>query len=180
MTLEFNDFEQRLKQFQVETDAAYFHGVLSGLVCASVEDSEIDNWLPVLLSSHRFVDETDYQQMVDTALSTLENVRDELNEDGFGYSVLLPDDDCALDKRIQSMESWCRGYLVALIEYAAIDVDSLPEECADFIVDVTQFTELETDDDCNVEELEEAFVHLEEYLKVGVHMMYESLNPVAL
>lgn len=177
MELEFGEVEQTLKQHDLNIDAAYFHGMLSGLICAGIGDEEIDDWLPALFSE-RFLGETDYQQLSDNVLSAFYAVQTELDQDGFGFRVLLPDDACALDHRVGMMGSWCRGYLIALIDYGETAVESLPDDCAEFVNDVEQIVELEIDEDELDDNLDESFVLLEEHLRVGVQLVYEHLNPL--
>ncbi len=177
MELEFREVEQTLRQHELNIDAAYFHGMLSGLICAGIGDDDVDDWLPALFSE-RFLAEPDYKQLSDNVLSAFYAVQTELDQDGFGFRILLPDDACALDHRVFMMGSWCRGYLVALIDYGETSVESLSDDCAEFVSDVEQIVELEIDEDEPDDNLDESFVLLEEHLRVGVQLIYEHLNPL--
>lgn len=177
MELEFAEVEQTLKQHDLNIDAAYFHGMLSGLLCAGIRDDDVDDWLPALFSD-RFITEADYKRLSDNVLSVFYAVRAELDQDGFGFRILLPDDACALDYRVFMMGSWCRGYLIALIDYGETAVESLSVDCAEFVSDVEQIGEVEIDEDETDDNLDESFVLLEEHLRVGVQLVYEHLNPL--
>ncbi len=177
MELHFVQIEQILDQYELEIDAAYFHGMLSGLVCAGIEDDDIDDWLPALIRN-RFMAQDDYQQFSDTVLGTFQSIKSELNQDGFGFQILLPDDETSLNHRVDMMGSWCRGYLVALIDYAETVLEALPDDCAEFVNDVSDIVELEVEDDEPQDILDESFMMLEEHLRVGVQLIYEHMNPL--
>ncbi len=179
MNLIYQEIEQTLKQYELEMDAAYFHGMLSGLVCAGIEESDIDDWLPTLISK-RFLAQTDYENFSDRVLTAFHVVRDKLNHDGFDYEILLPDYECPLGHRVDSMGSWCRGYLVALLDYAETAVEDLSDDCVEFVEDVEQMVNLEIDDDESADSLDESYVLLEEHLRVGVQLLYEHLNPLQI
>ncbi len=179
MTLDYQDIEQTMTHYELEIDAAYFHGLLSGLICAGIEDDDIDDWLPTLISK-RFLKPEDYHQLSENVLAIFQTVRNKLNHDGFGFELLLPDYECSLDRRIDSMGSWCRGYLMALLDYAETAVDTLPDDCMEFVGDVEQMVDLAIDDDEPVDSLDESYVLLEEHLKVGVQLLYEHMNPLSV
>ncbi len=177
MNLGYSEVEQTLKLYQSDVDPAYFHGMLSGLICAGVEEDEIDDWLPTLFSD-RFMAQSDYERFAEDVLMAFQSLKAELDQDGFGFEILLPDVENSLDYRVGKMGSWCRGYLVALLDYAETAIESLPDDCAEFIDDVEQIVEIEIDDDEPDEILDESFVLIEEHLRIGVQLVYEHLNPL--
>ena len=177
MNLGYSEVEQTLKLYESDVDPAYFHGMLSGLICAGVEEDEIDDWLPILFSD-RFMKQSDYERFAEDVLMAFQSLREELDQDGFGFEILLPDDENSLDYRVGKMGSWCRGYLVAFLDYAETAIENLPDDCAEFIDDVEQIVGIEIDDDEPDDILDESFVLLEEHLRVGVQLVYEHLNPL--
>ena len=177
MTLNFDAVNATLKQFDMEIDAAYFHGLLSGLVCAGVQDDEIDDWLPALFAN-RFMSEEDYQQYSDHVLGSFQSVRAELDQDGFGFQILLPDEQIPMHYRVEMMGSWCQGFRMALIDYAETAIESLPDDCAEFVDDVANLVAIEADDDEPQDRADESFMMLEEHLRVGVQLVFEHMNPL--
>ncbi len=177
MNLIFAEVDLILKENELAIDPAYFHGMLSGLVCAGIEDEDIDDWLPTLFSN-RFMAQDDYQKFSDDVLGAIQSVRTELNQDGFGFQILLPDDDASLDHRVDMMGSWCRGYLVALVDYAETVIEALPDDCAEFVDDVSGIMNIEIDNDEPEDSLDESFMMLEEHIRVGVQLVYEHMNPL--
>ena len=177
MTLNFDTVNATLKQFDMEFDAAYFHGMLSGLVCAGVQDDEIDDWLPALFAN-RFMSEEDYRQYSDHVLGSFQSVRAELDQDGFGFQILLPDEQIPMQYRVEMMGSWCQGFRMALIDYAEIAIESLPDDCAEFVDDVANLVAIEADDDEPQDSADESFMMLEEHLRVGVQLVFEHMNPL--
>lgn len=177
MNLIFAEIEQILEDHKLAIDPAYFHGMLAGLICAGVEDDDIDDWLPALFSN-RFMAQDDYQKFSDNVLGAFHSVQTELNQDGFGFQILLPDDEASLEHRVGMMGSWCRGYLVALVDYAETAIEALPNDCAEFVDDLTGISDIEIDDDEPQDTLDESFMLLEEHIRVGVQLVYEHMNPL--
>lgn len=158
-------------------DASEFHGMVSGLICAGVDDDDVENWLPILFSEH-YITEEDYKPIENDVLSVYFQVLSELNDTTFSYSILLPDDDQPLEFRVEALGSWCRGFRRALIDYGEVNVAALSEYCAEFIQDVESFIDIEIDENETKEELDTAFLTIEEHLRVGVQLLYETKDIV--
>ena len=177
MKLMFDEVEKALKLHSWSIDAAEFHGMLSGLICAGAEDDEIDNWLPVLIGE-RYLTEEEYLPIELDVLDAYFKVRSELDADGFEYQVLLPDESQSIERRAHSMRLWCMGFLLTLIDYGEIEVDELSEDCSNFVFDLQFITNVEVDEDELEDELEDmAYFIIVEYLRVGVQIIYEHINP---
>ena len=176
MKLMFDEVEKALKLHSWSIDAAEFHGMLSGLICAGVEDDDIDNWLPVLIGE-RYLTEEEYKPIEFDVLDAYFEVRSNLDTDGFEFQVLLPDESQSLERRVRSMSSWCKGFLLTLIEYGETEVDELSEDCSEFVLDLQQIADLEIDEDEPEDELDIAYLTIEEHLRVGVQLIYEYINP---
>ena len=161
----------------LDVDVSEFHGMVSGLICAGVGDDDVENWLPILFSD-QYISEADYKPLENDVLSVYFQILRELNDTAFSYSVLLPDDDQPLEHRVEALGSWCRGFRRALIDYGEVNIGALSEYCAEFIVDVESFTDIEIDENETKEELDTAFLTIEEHLRVGVQLLYETVDIV--
>ena len=178
MNLDFNSASRMLESYRLVIDASYFHGLLSGLICAAEKDEDIDDWMPTLINNRGYLDSNTYQQLAHEVLIAFNEVRSELKQDDFTFTLLLPDDSVSLEERGIYLSKWCEGFLTALVDYAETTVEELTEECIEFISDVANISQLETDsigDDLNVNE---SFMTLEEHLKVGVQLIYETINSI--
>ena len=176
MKLMFDEVEKALKLHSWPIDAAKFHGMLSGLICAGIEEDDIDNWLPVLIGE-RYLTEEEYKPIEFYVLEAYFEVRSNLDADGFEFQILLPDVSQSLERRVRSMSSWCKGFLLTLIEYGETEVNDLSEDCSEFVFDLQQIVDLEIDEEESEDEQEISYLTIEEHLRVGVQLIYEYINP---
>ena len=176
--MNFDDIENFLDKNRLSTDAANFHGMLSGLICAGEQADDVGNWLSVIFS-HRYLTEDEYEPIENDVLALFHEIRSELDNDGFGFQVLLPDESESLERRVQAIGSWCQGFLMTLIEYSEISVDELPDDSSEFVQDVQNIAEVEMDSDEEPDEMDTACLTIEEHLRIGVQLVYETLNPIS-
>ncbi len=177
MTLEYDEIRDFLTQHNWSVGAAEFHGLLSGLICAGVGDDDIDNWLPVLLQGG-YLNNQEYAPIEQEVRSVFFEVQNMLNNDGFEYKILLPDDSQTIESRALSLHSWCRGFLSTLIEYGDIEIDQLSTDCCEFVADIQTISDAEIQVDDSSDDAESDLIAIEEYLRVGVQLIYEHLNPL--
>ena len=93
------------------------------------------------------------------------------------FQLLLPDDDATLDMRTASLADWCHGFMHGLSSAGGGDegpfADALEAgEVSEIIEDFSQITGAVADTDQG-NEAEQAFVELEEYVRVSVQLVYE-------
>ena len=67
--------------------------------------------------------------------------------------------------------------MLTLIEYGETEVDELSEDCSEFVLDLQQIADLEIDEDEPEDELDIAYLTIEEHLRVGAQLIYEYINP---
>ena len=176
MSLDFVEVDEFLSDVESSTTASELHGILAGLVCAGVEEDDIDNWLPVLCLENTYLSEDEYRPFKQDVQAVYVQVTKDLDDYELGFDILLPEESTALVDRVAAMRSWCIGYLKAIVEYGELSPESLSDDCAEFLEDVGQFSNLDLEDDQFDEELEASYMTLHEYLRVGVQLVYESLN----
>ncbi len=177
MKLHFDDIRNFLDHHKVELDVAEFHGLISGLVCAGDCLDEIDDWLPMLLTQD-YLSDAQYLPIKHEVQKAYAEIEDSLVSDGFGYQLVLPSDLHSHEERVNSLTAWCSGFVTTLIEYAGIGDESLSGDELEFVADVKTIsqTQIEPGD---AAEFESVYVEIEEYLRVGVQLVYEHLNPAA-
>lgn len=177
MNLEFQEVEYFLDLHKWSIGAAEFHGLISGLICAGAQDDDIDNWLPVLLDNGYLKNE-EYRPIKRDVRSAFLTVRSLLNDDGFEYQILLPDDSHPIESRLDALNLWCRGFLMTLKEYGEVDADQLSVDCCEFVEDVQSISDAQIEVDDTQDDSEENLFAIQEYLRVGVQLVYEDLNPL--
>lgn len=106
----------------------------------------------------------------------MEQSRRELDA-GMQFALLLPGEDEPTAERAESLADWARGFALALLRDGELKLESLGGDSAEVVQDLLKISEAEPGED--PEEDERALVELEEYIRVGVQLMFEELQPDA-
>lgn len=170
----FYDLDETLRRAGAACDAAESHGTLCGALCAGV-DSEAA-WLDHILDEARGSGEA--QQACRRALLALcDETRHKLRAGVLEFSPLLPEDEAGLADRTDALGEWCQGFLYGMgLAGARLDTEELSEETGEVLKDMGQIAQAGFDGE-DSEEDETAYAEIVEYVRVGVQLLYEELQP---
>ena len=102
-----------------------------------------------------------------------------LLEGAMSFQPLLPADDAPIGDRTSALGEWCQGFLYGLGTGVAVpDAASLQGEAAEVLRDMTEITHVDVDPADGVESNEEAYAELVEFVRVGVQLLYDHLQPM--
>lgn len=169
-----------LRRLGIGTDAAENHGVLCGLLCARGPDVE-RAWIDLLREDWEDAAATAAAEQEAGAAAWADLSRlyretiGQLRDEGFVFSLLLPDDSQPLQLRAEAMTEWCQGFLYGLAAGGLEDYSVLPEEVREIAEDIVEISRATTDGD-EGESDEAAYSELIEYLRVGVILVFETLE----
>ncbi|WP_166263322.1 UPF0149 family protein [Marinobacter caseinilyticus] len=99
----------------------------------------------------------------------------QLNAADMSFKPLLPDDEYALDQRLQALSAWVRGFLEGMALVASESLGQAPEEIRELIEDfvaISQVAESEEDSD----EGEYQFTEITEYVRLGALAVFTEFN----
>jgi uncharacterized protein len=169
--LSYSDIQRVLTQSHALADAAEAHGTLSGALC-SASAYHLDDWLGEILPEGRADPETAawLRELFDSTTSAL-------GDSQMGFTPLLPTDDDALPERTEALGEWCRGFLYGLGSGQIRDLGVLGEDTDEIIRDFTAITQVGVDPDDSDENNEEAYAELVEFVRVGVQLLFDRLEP---
>lgn len=126
----------------------------------------------------------DLPEPVNAAQQSILQIVDELMEQsrreldaGMQFALLMPGDDEPTAERAESLADWARGFALALLRGGELKPESFSGDSAEVVQDLLKISEAEPGED--PEEDERALVELEEYIRVGVQLMFEELQPDA-
>jgi uncharacterized protein len=171
-TRTFDQLQHALLQSHALTDAAEAHGTLVGSLCAT--GCSLQEWLaeilPEGLAQH---DAAASLQAVFEATSGA------LGDEGMSFQPLLPSDDDPIAERTTALGEWCQGFLYGLgVGVAVPEISELQGEAAEVLRDMTQITQVDVDPADSAESNEAAYAELVEFVRVGVQLLYEQLQPL--
>ena len=166
--------ERALGRANVDFSGAEIHGMGCGMLVVDQSFSQ-ETWLAQVLEGNP---QDFHVQEARTLLRELFTVtRQQLNDPGMAFELFLPEDD-ALETRVEAMQDWCQGFSYGLAMAGIKDMHKLPEDSREWAEDVVRIGssgELEMEDE---EEGENALAEIIEYLRVGVLMMNEEMQPM--
>ncbi len=165
-----------LKKLGTEVTPSEVHGTLTGLLCANTgADPEV--WQQALWPNQPRGDLLAAEAR-EVFNQTHEVTRRQLNDPGCEFKMILPDDDGSIDQRVHALGDWCQGYLIGLSLGGISDFASLPEDAREITKDMLEIARAGTSYDLEgSEEDENAYAELMEYLRVGVLLINEELQP---
>lgn len=167
-----------LQQQSVALTAAEMHGLLSGILCGGNRDA---SWKTLL---H---DLTNEGQAWPLALAQpLEAVyqatRDALEDDGFGFQLMLPDgDDASVFERADALAGWVNHFLLGL-GVVQPKLDKVRDETGEAIDDLRNIAQLGYDEEEDQEELAQSLEEVAEYVRMAAmlcHSEFVRQQPLA-
>jgi uncharacterized protein len=163
----YAEINSLLRQSEIEYSAAEAHGLATGILCANQQASS-DAWLKELLP-----DECSLPPQYSGLLVKFFNItRSTLISDEYAFNLFLPDDNQALAKQAEALQSWCRGFLFGVSLTGKSAVNNV-KNGREILKDIAEFTKLDTD--AEGEDNEQAFVEITEYLRAAVLLLRDEL-----
>lgn len=164
--------QEALLRCHALADAAESHGTLAGALCAAGSYTLAD-WLGEILPDGQAP-----AAVRDTLRQVFQATREALAGRQMGFDMLLPDDGQALVERTTALGEWCQGFLYGLGTGPVRDPAALGGEVGEIIGDFTAITQVDVDPDDSAEASESAYAELVEFVRVGVQLVYEQLQPL--
>jgi uncharacterized protein YgfB (UPF0149 family) len=173
---DYFETEQVLGRAEAITGAAEAHGLLCGLLCAAGRLEE-KAWLGQVFA------ETDnrnaaFQQAHAAVQALAAWTVAALNDPVLSMDLLLPDDAQPLAERAAALGEWCQGYLLGLAAGGVRQDTALSEDVAELLHDFTEISSAGFDVDPADDEDEVAFTDVVEYVRVGVLLINDELQPL--
>ncbi len=184
----FPDISQ-LESLLFDVDAALgaieSHGALCGMLCAqgSVVAAQ---WMLHVLGEHEESNKS-LQQAGKKLLQIHQLSVEQMNDNNAEFELMLPDDDEPLEARVEGLGVWCQGFVYGLTIGGIKENTELPEDSKELIKDIVEISRagyvvdeeaemavLEDDD----EDDEVAYMEVSEYVRMGILLIYEELQPL--
>ena len=173
---EFHSLQQALRQAEAELLAAESHGVLCGMACAS-GNVALEAWLKQVFEVLDF-ETSSIREASQLLVGLHESTKQQLNDTEAGFELLLPDDEASLAERTEALAEWCQGFVYGLAAGGLKRETELPADTAELIADMVAISRAGLDQDEPDDSDEDAYMQLCEYVRMGVLLITEELQPV--
>lgn len=156
---------------QGPANRAELQGALCGLLCLNPRTNR-NHWYQDLYQQ-AVANERENEQLTTLFDDTLQSL-DSLE---FHFTLALPDDDVALSSRIIAMTDWCHGLMYGLSIAGLSDEIELSKDSQGFISDLVKISQADHQLVTEENEDENDFAELCEYLRMGLFVLYNELQP---
>lgn len=177
------DLSHCLEVLGADAGASEIHGQLVGLLCAqgNVPDAE---WIKYAISGVTGGDTklVVSKDQVTALLAVKKNTVASLNDSDLDFDLLLPepeDGDAVhvLGEQVTALSQWCQGFLFGLSQGGVEDVQSLPEDASEVVLDMVEISQL-SDEGLDDAEAHVQFMEVMEFVRVGALLVNEELHPL--
>lgn len=145
---------------------------LCGLLCINSQADRI-TWYKTLFK--------DFRPNKDEILrltALFDKTVQELNGMNFNFKLVLPNDNAPLFSRIIAISDWCKGLILGLDIFRLIANTKIPQNCQEYIEDVVKISRISNLDFQNNNDEDTDFENIVEYLRIGLLLLYEELQPL--
>jgi len=172
---DYNSLNDALVKSAAELVASESHGVLCGMLCAAGK-VELNAWLDQVF------EELDLNNMLIQEASKLlvglfNDTQSQLNGSDADFQLLMPDDDDSLVVRTEALADWCQGFTYGLVNGGLKKDRELPDDTAELIRDMVEIARAGHDIDAEADTDEESYMQIYEYVRMGVLLINEELQP---
>jgi hypothetical protein len=170
MQTDFDDLEDLTANDDSGTTAALLHGFAMGM--ASSGAVQIDDCADRALAG---MDDTTFTAILSLLQTLFAEAQNQLAARQSELSMYLPADDTPLSERIDALADLCQGFVLGLLANGAHKLETLPGDAAEIVRDIMAISSGEADP-ADPEMDERALAELEEYVRVGVQVVYEEID----
>ncbi|OQK16637.1 hypothetical protein AU255_01660 [Methyloprofundus sedimenti] len=170
--MSYSDLNSIILQKDAADSAAEVHGIAVAMLCLN-KNTEASDWINEAFSEGPSILQDDKVDLNDL----FEQTKELMESDEFVFDLFLPAEDETVALRCTALMQWCQGFLFGM---GRVQSNSeWPGEVDEVLKDIIEFTKLDTDiDEDDIEETENAFVEIQEYLRAAVMLIRSELNPV--
>ncbi len=174
--MEFPEIQEMLIQVNAINDVAESHAIAAGMLVANTAADKI-TWIKQVMGE---IEESTLPpaDVIKSLGDWFEEIKSQMQDSNLRFELCLPDDDEPLDKRIAALQEWCRGFIFGIAMSGIKDFGKLPEDTRDLITDFSRIGAEEEFDLDNVDESEASYADISQYVRIGVLLINEELQPM--
>lgn len=164
--LDFDEVCDLLVNLSVQLPASEVHGLLVGELAAG-KRMDVQQWqqeAKQLLDIESNLNKEQLEQMQYFYMATLSSLGDEQ----LGFYPLLLDDDAEIELRLQTLASWCQGFLAgfALVEKQVTELSEVVNDALNDLAAISQVAP-GIDDEQELDSAEQDYFQIVEYVRLA-------------
>ena len=152
------------------------HGVLCGRLAAGSRIEEPE-WLN-MVCEHMGLPENaadDSEDLAPFMNKAYDQTLSHLKSTDMSFHPLLPDDDYAIEQRLEALVAWVRGFLEGMALSAGEALGQAPDEIRELIEDMVAISQLADDEEAS-DESEQQLLEITEYIRLGALAVFTEFN----
>ncbi len=170
---DYDRLRAALSVANTDQNASEVHGIICGAICNQLNcGRRLD--VNSLVSTVAGVDAESKHALEASIDSLYESSQQSLEDRDSSFSLMLPSDERDLAERTESVALWCRGFVFGFLYNQSDNMDRLPGHAAEITRDFIAISQAEPGEDTQQDEW--ALADIEEYVRVGVQLIYEELQ----
>ncbi len=163
-----------LQVFGIEASPYELHGTLCGLLCIN-PDASVSNWLSLLTQGQ--IDERATEPSAQLLTQLYTETVSALADNSLDFYPLLTENK-EYSVQLHSIAQWSQGFLLGLAGIKSFA--AYPAEVKEFVTDITAISQAEDYELAGDESDEETIMQLIEFIRIGVLLVNEEMNPLRL
>jgi yecA family protein len=170
------DLDISLQDAEADYNAAEAQAIACGLLSVNIASDKIE-WVKLIFGEIE-ADNVSQHKAIKLSGEMFEDTKKQLQDSNFGFELLLPEEDESLYSRVEALQQWCSGFILGVGMAGVKDYKKLPEDSREILADITEIGTVGEFDLENEEESEDAFSEISEYVRMGVLLINEELQPL--
>ncbi len=152
------------------------HGVLCGRLAAGTRIEE-QQWLAMVCEHMGLADQAmeESDDLAPFMYGAYEKTLAQLQSSEMTFQPLLPDDDYAIEQRLEALIAWVRGFLEGMALAAGASLGQAPDEIRELIEDMVAISQLSEDEESD-DESEQQLLEITEYVRLGALAVFTEFN----
>lgn len=174
--VDYDDLSDTLIRCDAAAEASESHGILCGMFCANGR-AEVEAWMQQVMGEEADPSNALVKEARSMLVNLYQDTLQELFSEETELELLLPGDDVSIIERMQAISEWCQGFLLGFSQNEVRNRGELPNDVEELMADFVEITRIELETGEDAEEDENALMEIEEYVRMGVIYIMESLHP---
>ncbi len=174
--MEFPEIQEILIKINSINDVADSHGIACGMLVANTAADKL-MWMKQLMGEI----EDDILPPADVMKSMgywFDEIKEQLQDSNLRFELCLPPEDQSLETRVTALQEWCRGFILGVAMSGVKDFGTLPEDTQELLTDFSRIGAEEEFDLDNIDEAEISYTDISQYVRIGVLLINEELQPM--